>query len=344
MTALKCHGSIEHCYADFGRRGDGFAATHFRHPWLGSRSLTCASYRDPIMFVHRGVWLAFFASAAFSMKAIFVKLAYQYGVDAVLLLALRMAFSLPVLLVSAWWSGRNAELVLTARDWRIIIFLGFVGYYLSSLLDFLGLAYISAGLERLILFLYPTVVVLISLYMFGKSISRRAVFAMVLSYAGIGIAFLHDIRVTGDQQATMIGGGLVFLCMISYAIYLVGSGQMTGRMGSTRFAALATSVAAIACVVHFMIANPLIEAVQQPWQVYAYAAGMAGLSTVLPIFLTAKAIQLIGASRVSIIGSIGPVATIFFGWLFLAEDVSFEQMVGAAFVLGGVMLVSSKKA
>ena len=296
------------------------------------------------MLANRGVWLALLASAAFSMKAIFVKLAYLHGVDAVLLLALRMAFSLPVLLAAAWWSGRNAELVLTAKDWRMILFLGFIGYYLSSLLDFLGLAYISAGLERLILFLYPTVVVLISVFMFGKNISRRAIFAMALSYTGIGIAFLHDVRVTGDQRATLIGSGLIFLCMISYAIYLVGSGQMTGRMGSTRFAALATSVAAIASVVHFMLANPLVEAVQQPWQVYAYAAAMAGVSTILPIFLTARAIQLIGASKVSIIGSIGPVATIFFAWLFLGVNVSLEQMTGAAFVLGGVMLVSSKKA
>jgi drug/metabolite transporter (DMT)-like permease len=296
------------------------------------------------MLANRGVLLAFLASAAFSMKAIFVKLAYLYGVDAVLLLALRMAFSLPCLLAAAWWSGRGGAAPVSRRDWGVILFLGFVGYYLSSLLDFMGLAYISAGLERLILFLYPTVVVVISVYMFGKSITKRAIFAMALSYVGIGIAFLHDIEVTGDHRATAIGGGLIFLCMITYAIYLVGSGQMTQRMGSTRFAALATSVAAVSCLIHFAIANPLVEAVSQPWQVYAYAAAMAGLSTVLPIFLTAKAIQLVGASKVSIVGSIGPVATIFFGWLFLGEDVSIEQMIGAAFVLGGVMLVSSKKA
>ena len=143
-------------------------------------------------------------------------------------------------------------------DWLGILFLGFVGYYLSSLLDFLGLAYISAGLERLILFLYPTVVVLISVYMFGKSITKRALFAMALSYVGIGIAFLHDIEVTGDHRATAIGGGLIFLCMITYAIYLVGSGQMTQRMGSMQFAGLATSVAAIACMIHFLIASPLV--------------------------------------------------------------------------------------
>lgn len=296
------------------------------------------------MVAQRGVWLAFFASAAFSMKAIFVKLAYQYGVDAVLLLALRMTFSLPVLLAAAWWSGRGSATPLSLRDWRATLFLGFFGYYLSSLLDFLGLQYISAGLERLILFLYPTVVVLISVYVLKKPITGRAIAAMALSYLGIAIAFVHDVRVTGDQAATLIGGGLVFLCMITYAIYLVGSGQMMTRIGSTRFAALATTVAAIACIGHFAIQSPLVTAFGQPWQVYAYALAMAVVSTLLPIFLTARAIQLIGAAKVSIIGSIGPVATIFFAWALLGESVSLEQILGGAFVLGGVMLVSSKKA
>lgn len=296
------------------------------------------------MLAHRGVWLAFIASAAFSMKAIFVKLAYQYGVDAVLLLALRMSFSLPVLLAAAWWSGRRSAAPLSGKDWRAIVFLGFVGYYLSSLLDFMGLQYISAGLERLILFLYPTVVVLISVYLLKKPITARSLGAMALSYVGIAIAFLHDVRMTGDERATLIGGGLIFMCMITYAIYMVGSGQMTTRIGSTRFAALATTVAAVSCIGHFAIQSPLSEAVSQPWQVYAYALAMSVVSTLLPIFLTAKAIQLIGAAKVSIIGSIGPVATIFFAWLMLDESVSLEQILGGAFVLAGVMLVSSKKA
>ena len=295
------------------------------------------------MLVNRGVWFAFIASAAFSMKAIFVKLAYQYGVDAVLLLALRMSFSLPVLLAAAWWSGRRSVVPLSAKDWRAILFLGFVGYYLSSLLDFLGLQYISAGLERLILFLYPTVVVLISVYLLKKPITARSLGAMALSYIGIAIAFLHDVRMTGDETATLIGGGLIFMCMITYAIYMVGSGQMTTRIGSTRFAALATTVAAVSCIAHFAIQSPLAAAVSQPWQVYAYALAMSAVSTLLPIFLTAKAIQLIGAAKVSIIGSIGPVATIFFAWALLGESVSLEQILGGVFVLSGVMLVGSKK-
>lgn len=301
------------------------------------------SRRGPMTNTTRGISLAIFGAAAFSMKAIFVKLAYRYGVEAVLLLALRMAFSLPFMLAVAWWSGRRSVVALTARDWRAILFLGVAGYYLSSLFDFLGLAYISAGLERLILFLYPTVVVLISVFFLGKKIGARAIVAMVVSYAGIGIAFLHDVRISADFGDTLIGGGLVFLCMITYSVYLVGSGQMTVRIGSMRFAALATCVAALSCLVHFLVISPAADAVGQPWQVYAYAAAMAVLSTVLPILLTARAMELIGASKVSIIGSFGPVATIFFAWLLLGEAVSLEQVAGGAFVLAGVMIVSSSK-
>lgn len=296
------------------------------------------------MTVNRGVLLAFLASAAFSMKAIFVKLAYLYGVDAITLLALRMVFALPILLIAAWWSGRAAATRLTRKDWLSLLFLGVVGYYLSSILDFMGLQYISAGLERLILFLYPTVVVILSVFLFGHVISKRTLLAMAISYIGIGIAFLHDVRFTGNQADIMIGGTLVFLCMITYAIYLVANGQLVGRLGAIRLAAWASIVSATACLVHFLVVDPVASAFQLRWQVYAYAGAMAGISTVLPVFLTAKAIQLVGASKVSIVGSIGPVATIFFGWLFLGETVSLEQILGAAFVLGGVMLVSSAKA
>jgi len=293
---------------------------------------------------NQGVLLAFLASAAFSMKAVFVKLAYRYGVDAVLLLALRMAFSLPVLAAAAWWSGRVAATPLTRKDAGLLLFLGTVGYYLSSILDFWGLHYITAGLERLILFLYPTVVVLLSVFMFGQSISKRALLAMAISYVGIGIAFLHDMQTTTDHQGTVFGGFLVFLCMITYAIYLVGNGQLVGRIGAIRLAAWASIIAALCCILHFVVVDRVADAFNQPWQVYVYSLAMASLSTVLPIFMTAKAIQLVGASKVSIVGSIGPVATILFGWLFLGEAISLPQMIGAAFVLGGVMLVSSKKA
>jgi drug/metabolite transporter (DMT)-like permease len=291
-----------------------------------------------------GAALAFTAAAFFSMKAIFVKLAYLYHVDAVTLLALRMLMCLPVLLVAAWWSSRTHAHRMTRQDWLAVIFLGAVGYYLSSLLDFMGLAYITAGLERLILFLYPTIVAIISVFLFKKPIGRTGVIALVLSYIGIGVATIETVHTTGDVDAVVKGGILIFLCTITYAIYIAGSGQIVGRIGATRFSALATLVAAICVLTQFTVENPSHALVTQPWQVYMHAGGMALVSTLLPIFMTSKAIQMVGAAKVSMIGAVGPVATIFFGWLFLGEDVTVLQMVGAALVLSGVILVARKPA
>jgi len=297
-----------------------------------------------------GAILAFTAAAFFSMKAIFVKLAYlgqiEAGLetDAVTVLALRMLFSLPVLLIAAFWSSRRHKHRLTRKDWMAVIFLGAVGYYLSSLLDFMGLQYITAGLERLILFLYPTVVAILSVFLFKKPIGRTGIIALVLSYIGIALASVHDVEASGDAHAVLIGGGLIFACTITYAIYLVGQGEVVGRIGATRFAALATTVAAACVLIQFVIQNPAASLVTQPFPVYLHSGLMALVSTILPIFMTAKAIQMIGAAKVSLIGAVGPVATIFFGWLLLNEDVSIQQMIGAALVLSGVILVARKAA
>src|SRR6185369_2071446 len=176
--------------------------------------------------------LAFTAAAFFSMKAIFVKLAYigqtDAGLhsDAVTVLALRMLFSLPILLIAAFWSSRKHHHRLTRKDWFAVLFLGFAGYYLSSLLDFMGLAYITAGLERLILFLYPTIVAIISVFVFKKPIGRTGLIALVLSYIGIGVATLETVNTTGDVHAVVKGSVLIFLCTVTYAFYISGSGQV----------------------------------------------------------------------------------------------------------------------
>jgi drug/metabolite transporter (DMT)-like permease len=297
-----------------------------------------------------GAILAFTAAAFFSMKAIFVKLAYLGQIDAglptdaVTVLALRMLFSLPVLLIAAFWSSRRHKHRLTRKDWFAVIFLGAVGYYLSSLLDFMGLQYITAGLERLILFLYPTVVAILSVFLFKKPIGRTGIVALVLSYIGIALASVHDVETSGNAHAVLIGGGLIFACTITYAIYLVGQGEVVGRIGATRFAALATTVAAACVLIQFVIQNPAASLLTQPSRVYLHSGLMALVSTILPIFMTAKAIQMIGAAKVSLIGAVGPVATIFFGWLLLNEQVSVQQMIGAALVLAGVILVARKGA
>ncbi len=291
------------------------------------------------MWISAGAIVAFTAAVFFSTKAIFVKLTYLYGADAISALALRMIMALPMLLAIAWYSTRDGARPLTRADWRAVLMLGFVGYYLSSLLDFLGLEYITASLERLILFLYPTIVALISWLFLKKPIGARGIVALVLSYIGIAISFVRDLQHTGDASTVIIGGGLIFACTITYAIYIVGSGQMVGRIGALRFAAYATSVAALCCLIQFALTRPF-SALDLPWQVYGYSLAMAVIATVLPVILTAKAIQMIGAPKVAIIGAVGPIATILLAWWLLGEPIGWEQIAGAALVMSGVLLIS----
>jgi drug/metabolite transporter (DMT)-like permease len=294
------------------------------------------------MWISAGAIVAFTAAVFFSTKAIFVKLTYLYGADAITALALRMIMALPMLLALAWYSTRGGARPLTRADWKNVLLLGFVGYYLSSLLDFMGLEYITASLERLILFLYPTIVALISWLFLKRPIGAKGIAALALSYVGIAISFGRDLHHTGHATAVLIGGGFVFACTVTYAIYIVGSGEMVGRIGALRFAAYATSVAAVCCLVQFALTRPLSAAFSFPPQVYGYAFAMSVIATVLPVMLTAKAIQMIGAPKVAIIGAVGPVATIVLAWWLLDETISWEQIVGAALVMSGVLLISVK--
>jgi drug/metabolite transporter (DMT)-like permease len=293
------------------------------------------------MWISAGAIVAFTAAVFFSTKAIFVKLAYLHGADAISTLALRMIMALPMLLAVAWYATHGGARPLTRADWKAVFLLGFVGYYLSSLLDFLGLQYITASLERLILFLYPTIVALITWAFLKRPIGTRGVLALALSYIGIAISFVRDLQHAGDTTSVLIGGGFVFACTITYAIYIVGSGEMVGRIGALRFAAYATSVAALCCLVQFALTRP-ISAIDLPWQVYGYTFAMAVVATVLPVILTARAIQMIGAPKVAIIGAVGPIATILLAWWLLGEPIGWEQIAGAALVMSGVLLISVK--
>ncbi len=293
-----------------------------------------------------GIVLAVLAALGFSFKAIFVKLAYAVPqavpVDSVTLLALRMAFSVPVF---AWvgWRASRALAPLPRRDWLTVIALGLLGYYGSSILDFMGLQYITASLERLILFTYPTLTILIGVLFMGKRASRREVGALLLSYAGIGLAFAHDLHIAGDTRAVLIGAGFVFGSAVSYAFYQAGSEPAIRRLGAARFTALAMLVSTGATLLHFGVSQP-VGAFVQPAPVYLHALGMALFSTVLPVFMTSAAIRRIGAAKTVLIGTLGPVLTIFFGCWILDEPLSWQQMAGAALVLAGVLLISKRGA
>ena len=288
-----------------------------------------------------GILFALVAAIGFSAKAILVKLAYIDSVDAITLLALRMAFSLPFFLVVAAQANRNKHsLALTTRDKSAVIGLGLIGYYLASYLDFLGLQYISAGLERLILFLYPTMVVLISALVFKHKIGRTAWFALLISYAGIALVFLHDMHVL--QHDAFTGSLLVFGSALAYAMYLVGAGHTIARIGATRFTAYVMTVACAACLLQFAVTHP-VAALDLPVRVYGLSIAMAVISTILPAFLLAAAMRRIGSVHTSMIGSIGPVSTIFLAYVFLGERMSLEQIAGSVLVLAGVLMISLKR-
>lgn len=296
--------------------------------------MTAASYRA------WGIALALAGVVSFSFRPILIKLAYAYVTDPVTLLALRMVFSLPFFVAAALWLQRDGAVAsepLSRRDLWTVLLLGFLGYYLASFLDFLGLQYISAGVGRLMLFLYPTITVLLSALFLGKRVSRREVVALIVSYAGLALVLSRAFG--GDNRNLLLGALLVFGSALSYAIYLVTSSQVVRRIGSIRFTAYATSVASVLCIVQFLLLRPL-SALDLPLQVYALAAAMGVLCTVLPVFMTSEALKRIGANHVAIIGAAGPVTTIFLGWLGLEEHMTAPQIVGAVLVLGGVMLVT----
>ncbi|MRD73503.1 EamA family transporter [Rhodocyclus tenuis] len=292
-----------------------------------------------------GVALAIAAAFGFSFKAIFVKLAYAVPqavpVDAVALLSLRMVFSLPFFVWVGLRESRGAP-PLTRRDWATIAVLGILGYYASSLFDFIGLRYISAGLERLILFTYPTLTILIGVLFMGRPLTRREIGAIALSYVGIALAVVHDLNLGGDTHAVLIGGAFVFASSLSYAFYNAGAASAIQRLGSARFTAMAMLVSVAATQLHFFATQP-VSALIQPWPVYACGIGMAIFSTVLPVFMQSAAIRRIGASRSVLIGTLGPVLTILFSWPILGEPVSLPQVAGAGLVLIGVLLVSLRR-
>ena len=284
-----------------------------------------------------GVTFALLAAVGFSAKAILVKLAYHDSVDAITLLALRMVFAVPFFVGVAIWSRRHHAEPLDTHDRLLVLGLGVVGYYLSSYLDFLGLQYISAGLERLILFLYPTMTVIISALLYKRAIGRMVIAAMALSYAGIALVFLHDVG--AKEGSIVLGASLVFASTLSYSIYLVGAGHAIARIGTMRFTAYASLVASAACVLQFLAMRPL-AALELPVRVYGLSIAMALFSTVLPVFLLSFAIRRIGSGSASLIGSIGPVSTIYMAYAILGERISWLQIAGSALVLAGVLVIS----
>ncbi|MBK9245588.1 MAG: DMT family transporter [Burkholderiales bacterium] len=274
----------------------------------------------------------------FSAKAIVVKLAYRHGVDAETLLALRMLMSVPFFAAALWWTSRGAA-PLSRRDHALLLVIGVLGYYLASYFDFLGLQYISAALERLILYLNPTLVLLLSLLVLRRPVTRFDLLALLLSYGGILLVFWHDVRLEADGVA--LGAALVFASAACYAVYLVLSGELVRKVGAIRLTAYAMCVATVGVCLQFALLRPLAS-LAQPAPVLWLSLINAVLCTVLPVFATMMAVARIGAGSVALAGMVGPVSTIALGYVFLGEPVSGSQLAGTALVLAGVFVLSRK--
>jgi len=287
-----------------------------------------------------GLFLAAAGAIAFSGKAIIVKLSYRYGVDAVTVIMYRMLFALPLFIAMGLWAERQASAranPLTRRDVLDIIGLGFVGYYLSSYLDFLGLQYVTASLERLILYLNPTLVVVLGWVVYQKPIHPKRMWAMAVSYSGVLLVFSHELSFAGAD--VLLGSSLVFASALSYAVYLLYSGQLVQRIGALRLVGWATSVACVCCMVQFVVLRPLSAAVV-PVEVLWLGVLNAVVCTVAPVLMVMMAIERIGAALTAQTGMIGPMSTITLGVWVLNEPLNMWIGLGTLLVLGGVFIVS----
>ncbi len=297
---------------------------------------TALPMEKPAAALWPGLALAMAGSIAFSGKAIIVKLAYRHGVDAVTLIMYRMLFALPLFALLAWWAGRGKP-ALTRRDWLVVSGLGFSGYYLASVLDFAGLAYITASLERLILYLNPTLVLAIGALLLKRRATRRQLIALAVSYSGVLLVFGHEVSFQGGDAA--LGAGLVFASALSYAVYLVASGEEVGRLGALRLTGLATSIACLFCIAQFLMLRPLSALAVAPEVIWLSVLN-ATLCTFAPVVMVMMAIERVGASVAAQTGMIGPLSTILMGVVILGEPFTAWILAGTVLVLSGIWLLT----
>lgn len=300
--------------------------------------------RDKQKISFTGLFITLLGAVLFSTKAIIVKLAFGHTSTAALtLLTLRMIFSLPFYVATAFWiSGKKSNKHMSRKQWLLVLALGIFGYYLSSLFDFVGLQYISAGLERLILFLYPTFAVLISAYFFKQKITGIQKVALVLTYAGIAIAYIGELHIDTGNPQFYFGSFMIFLCAITYSIYIAGSGKVIPLIGANKFTAYAMLAATAGIFIHFAFKGN-IAALKSGSSLWLYALLLAIVATVAPSFLISQGLKKIGSNNVAIISGIGPVSTILQAHFILGEKIFAAQIAGTILVIAGVLLIGWKR-
>ena len=287
-----------------------------------------------------GIFLGICSAACFSTKAIMVKYAYMYCADTVFILFLRLFFSLPVYIILAYIYSKNATSPITRKQWIWIILLGIIGYYLSSLFDFIGLKYISASLERLILFIYPTLIVVLNTIMFGSKLQRKDYLALGLTY--IGIFFIYMGNSESTTENLIIGSVLVFTCALTYAFYIVGTGRLIPVIGAQRYTSYVMIVSTISVMIHQSIVNGIPDFTHTATPILWIGFAMAIIATVIPSLTLAQSIKLIGTEKSSIIATLGPVFTIALANFFLKEAFTIRQAIGTVFIIAGVWIVGKK--
>lgn len=288
-----------------------------------------------------GIFIGILGVVLFSSKAVMVKLAYNYNVDAISVLLLRMLFSFPFYVVIAYlYRNQNTAISVENKDYLWLIIFGFVGYYLASYFDFVGLTYIKASLERIILFLYPTIVILLNKLFLKQPISKIQAGAIGLTYLGIVLAFSHEVVVSGKD--TYLGGFFIILSAVTYASYLVGSGWLIPKFGVIKFTAYAMIVSCICVFIHYSIISEL-DLFSFSWEVYLLGFLIAIFATVIPSFLVSTSIKMISSSNFAIVAGMGPISTIILAAIFLNETLTLLQLFGALIVIVGILLVSIKK-
>ncbi len=299
-------------------------------------AFTVSDHRKSII----GCTFVLLAATGFSAKAVLIKLAYGASskIDPITLMGLRMLLALPFFLMVAAWGDKNGSSQdLQTKDWLMIFGLGILGYYLASYLDFEGLQYIPAGLERVIVFMYPTFVVIFSAVLYRRTISQSQAIALVLSYTGMLLVFMDSMSI--DSSQVWLGSSLVLSSAIVFAFFMMGSGFMIKRIGSRRFTAYSMTVACLATGMHYTTRHGL-NPLEISAEIYWLALMMAIFSTVMPAFLMNAGIRRIGVDTASIISSAGPIGTLVLAFLLLGEEVTVVQFFGTLFVLAGVYVIS----
>ncbi len=295
---------------------------------------------------NQGFLWAVLGTILFSTKAILIKLCFKTtNIDASSLLMLRMLFALPFYAAAMWYYFANQQLKkVKPSTYFAAGLIGLLGYYMSSLFDFIGLQYVSASIERIILFIYPTLAVLLNLLIFKVAITKRQWLAILITYIGIGLAYWGELNQIPDTKMFFFGTWMILICAITFAFYLVGSGKIIPKIGAPQFTSLSMLAASVGIFIHYFVTHQqgVASIVDMPilysssvWLVIALAI----IGTVIPSFLMSGGMKRIGSNDLAIITSIGPVSTLFQARWILNEAFSWEQILGTVFVVLGVILV-----